>query len=168
MSRETAENTLEKTDSEAISLCEYARDMGADAEAGGQARTLHPEEIDKTGKAMRALIRNTKIGGAAVGTSDLWADAGIGRDQAVVRQGREIATYCFIEAVGAVRIDVIIYVIDPLLIRPEADLPGHIQGDMRAEAGRFRHRIDKVREGRSFRHGKIAAFDDLPLWDVIR
>ena len=77
------------------------------------------------------------------GRDDLGADARIGRLQGAGRQVRPVAADGGGETLAPARIDLVVDLLHPFHIRPEARLPRQIQRQMGAEPSRHGHGIDE-------------------------
>ena len=117
---------------------------------------------------MRFRPLDHEVGRRLAGTGDLGPDAGIRRRQGAVGQARPVAPDRAVEDLGAGGVDVVSLLGDPLHVRPEAGLPGEVQGQVDPEPARHGERIDQVakRASRAL-EGEVMALGQHPSRDGV-
>ena len=90
-----------------------------------------------------------KSAAGSPGPERFGADAGIIRRQHIIGQARPVAPDRGIEALGTLRIDGVIFLVNPFHIGAEAHAPGEIERDVDAEPAIDGGGINQARESRA-------------------
>src|SRR6185437_4328346 len=134
----------------------------------GEARRFDAVEIDEAWHAMRRRPLDDEVAGRLAGGDDLRPYAGIAWLQRAVPQRGPVAADGGIEGIAAPDIDGVVDRVDPFDVGAEARLAGEVEGEVDAEPGLLRHRVDQMRERRLAGQGEIDAAAEIVARDARR